>query len=106
MIQLTRLPTKEKYFPGNPVPQQPASNKLFVAHYNRQITAAGRATTIYRVSDDTNDAASAGSFFLVPDPYYNVIDSDDNNLYDFIEEEEEMMLFDQPPITSHSLYKI
>lgn len=101
-----KLPKKEKYFSGNSVQHQPANNKLFVAHHNKQMTAAGRTTTTYIITNDTDAAHCAASFFLLPDPYCDVIDSEDNYLNDYISDEEEMMLFDQPPITNHSLHKI
>ena len=94
-------PKEENYFPGRSVQQQPESNKLFVASRNDQVIGTGRSTTLYRATDESNDPAFAGSFFLLPDPY-----CEDNDPQDFLLEEEEMILYDLPIITNHSLHKI
>ena len=96
---------KKTNFRDPPGKDQQANCTLYVAHYSQQIASAGRTTSLY-INNDTNDPATAGSFYLLPDPYLEGTDSEENYLQDFCSDEEEMMLYDQPIITNHSLHKI
>lgn len=106
MRLFNRPPKAEKYFLDNSVQSQPATNKLFVAHSNDQVLVTGRITTTYRATDETNDPASAGSFYLLPDPYSKDINCENKDKQDLLSDEGEMMLYNLPLFTNESLHKI
>ena len=69
---------------------------LSVAHHNKEIAATGRTTTTYIITNDNNDSAVAGSFFLLPDPYAEILEKKSGSQPDYDFEEEELEIYDQP----------
>ena len=69
---------------------------LSVAHHNKEIAATGRTTTTYIITNDNNDSAVAGSFFLLPDPYAEILEKKSGYQPDYDFEEEEIEIVDQP----------
>jgi hypothetical protein len=88
-----------------PGDRQLSNLNLSATYHNPIIVNHSFAFTTYKVSDDINDLAQAGSFFLLPDPDNKIGVSQENCILNLISEHEEMMLYDQPINSNHNLYK-
>jgi len=69
---------------------------LSVAHHNKEMAATGRTTTTFMITNDNNDSAVAGSFFLLPDPYAEIPKRKIDTQPDYYFDEEELEIYNQP----------